>query len=357
MPQEEQPDPKFTDRAHVYGAIRGPGSDWPVDGRWRSCQIGPTICSVPRRNPDDQTAMTQLRQAAQSQASVCTFGQARSMGLSPGAIRRLVDSGRWLRMHRGVFLTASGPPTLAARMWAAHVALGTASVVAGSAAGHHWGLLDGELSLDEPIRMLLPDRIRRSAPGIIVRRVPNPSSMAHPSRLPPVLSVEHAVVDLVALASTDAVAIEMVLRACRLHVTTPQRILEVVAGTARVRRRGLIRSICTEVRAGVTSPLEIRYARDVVRQHGLPRGTCQAPARSANSRSAYRDVLYEEFGVIGELDGRLGHEAESEVFRDQWRDNAATLTGAATLRYGWLGVTGHSCQVAVQVSALLRVRG
>ena len=125
----------------------------------------------------------------------------------------------------------------------------------------------------------------------------------------------------------------------------------------RVRRRRLIESVCAEVRAGVTSQLETRYDAKVVRPHGLPRGTRQAPARSQDSGTIYRDIHYEEFGVIVELDGRLGHEAESEVFRDHARDNAATLTGAATLRFGWLGVVGQPCPIAVQVATLLQIRG
>ena len=130
-----------------------------------------------------------------------------------------------------------------------------------------------------------------------------------------------------------------------------------MAGLPRVRRRKLIESVCADVTAGSTSPLEIRYVAKVVRPHGLPRGAGQAPARTPEEGTAYRDILYEEFGVIVELDGRLGHEAESEVFRDHTRDNAATLTGAATLRFGWLGVVGQPCRIAAQVATLLHIRG
>jgi hypothetical protein len=48
---------------------------------------------------------------------------------------------------------------------------------------------------------------------------------------------------------------------------------------------------------------------------------------------------------------------ESAVFRDQYRDNAATLTGAATLRYGWLAIVGEPCEVALQVVVLLQGQG
>ena len=38
-------------------------------------------------------------------------------------------------------------------------------------------------------------------------------------------------------------------------------------------------------------------------------------------------------------------------------DNAATLSGDATLRYGWLATVGQSCDVAAQVGSLLQLRG
>lgn len=297
-----------------------------------------------------------LRIAAETQSMVCTYEQARAAGLSPGAIRRRVDSGRWHRLHKGVFQIVPEPPGISARMWAAHLTLGPLSVAAGAAAGHYWGLLDGEHPPGRPVRMLLEDSIRRGASGIEVRRVQDPLSRAHPSRRPPLLTVEHAVLDLVAIASSDSDAVEVVLRSCRLRLTTPDRILRAMRTMLRVRRRRLIESVCADSRDGLTSPLEIRYLRDVVLPHGLPRGRGQAPARS-ESGTAYRDILYEGYGVIIELDGRLGHESESGVFRDQSRDNAATLTGAATLRFGWLAVGGQPCSVAAQVATLLRLRG
>lgn len=312
---------------------------------------------MPRKNASEGAALTRLQRVAVPQSMVCTHQQARAAGLSPGAIRRLVDSGRWRRLHKGVFQVVAEPPGISARMWAAHLALGPLSVAAGAAAGHYWGLLDGQHPPDRPVRMLLEDSIRRSARGIEVRRVQDPLSRAHPSRQPPVLTVEHAVLDLVAVAWSDSEAVEIVLRSCRLRLTTPDRILRTMRTMLRVPRRRLIESVCADSMAGLTSPLEIRYHKDVVLPHGLPTGRGQAPARAVDSGTAYRDILYEEYGVIVELDGRLGHEAESEVFRDKDRDNAATLTGAATLRFGWMAVVGQPCGVAAQVATLLRLRG
>ncbi len=101
------------------------------------------------------------------------------------------------------------------------------------------------------------------------------------------------------------------------------------------------------------SPLELNYARDVERAHGLPRGKRQLRSRRG---SYYRDVTYEEFQLIVELDGRLGHDGLGR-FRDMRRDNLAILMGQLTLRYGWFDVVDRPCQVAWEVAAVLAARG
>jgi hypothetical protein len=242
-------------------------------------------------------------------------------------------------------------------MWGAHLALGPASVVAGVAAGQYWGLLEEDPRRRDPILMLVPEQSHLRTPGIRTRRVPDPGARAHPARLPPVLTVEHTVLDLVGAAATDAAAIEIVLRACRIKLTTPDRLRVLIERLPRLRRRGLLESLCTEVQVGVTSHLELRYAADVARAHGLPPARGQVRASSFRGCTVYRDVVYGEYGVLVELDGRLGHEEETSVMRDHFRDNDAALSGWATLRFGWLSVGGSRCEVALQVRSLLQLRG
>jgi hypothetical protein len=312
---------------------------------------------MPRRNPSLSRALDRVHAIAAQQAGAATTAQAREAGLPPDAIRRLLSTGRWTSPHRGVYLTEQANGGLASRMWAAHLALGLRSVVGGTAAARYWGLTDEELSPGEEITMVLPDGCRRSARGVRVTRVPDPAALAHPARTPPLLSVESTVLAAVASASSDTLAVDVILRSCRLRLTTPDRLLAAAAQRRRLRRRELVKSVCAEVRAGVTSPLERLYRNRVARAHGLPSGRAQAPSSSQGARRAYRDVLYEPEGVIVELDGRLGHELESDALRDLTRDNHATLTGHATLRFGWVAVAGHACGTAAQVRDLLVLRG
>ena len=70
---------------------------------------------------------------------------------------------------------------------------------------------------------------------------------------------------------------------------------------------------------GVRSGLELRYARDVERAHGLPSAQRQA-RREIAGRAHYRDNWYAEYGVCVEVDGQAYHRDE-QVWKDKRRDN------------------------------------
>ena len=58
------------------------------------------------------------------------------------AARARVDSGRWQRVHRGVFATFSGPLTRSATIWAAWLSCGATSAISHATAAELAGLTD-----------------------------------------------------------------------------------------------------------------------------------------------------------------------------------------------------------------------
>lgn len=100
----------------------------------------------------------------------------------------------------------------------------------------------------------------------------------------------------------------------------------------------------------VRGNLELAHLRDVERAHGLPRGRRNRYRGGLRHRS---DVGY---GVLVELDGRLGHTDEGR-FRDFRRDHDFALRALLTLRYGWHDVAEQPCEVTNQVSTVLQGRG
>ena len=109
----------------------------------------------------------------------------------------------------------------------------------------------------------------------------------------------------------------------------------------------------TDVAEGVRSYLEMHYLRDVERPHGLPKGGRQ---KTRPDLPYITDVKYEKYGLIVELDGRLGHEGEGR-FRDMNRDNQHALRDELTLRYGYFDVVSRPCPMAYQVFGALIRRG
>ncbi|WP_433021809.1 hypothetical protein [Kribbella sp. CA-294648] len=74
------------------------------------------------------------------------------------------------------------------------------------------------------------------------------------------------------------------------------------------------------------------------------------------SEVVYRDVEYTPYGLIVELDGRLGHADALSRWRDMSRDNAAATSGKLTLRFGYQ-LTSLPCATAAQVVAALHRLG
>ena len=177
----------------------------------------------------------------------------------------------------------------------------------------------------------------------------------HPALRPPQTRVEETVLDLAGEAASLDEALGWIFRACGSRRTTAERIASAMARRARMRWRTELAAALGLGAAGVHSLLEFRYVSRVERPHGLPAGTRQFRVTRAGQHQ-YQDVTYQAYGVVVELDGRVAHPAELR-WRDIHRDNATTVAGQRTLRYGWADVSGQPCRAAAQVGGLLSRRG
>jgi very-short-patch-repair endonuclease len=287
------------------------------------------------------------------QHGVLTREQAISAGLSRRLIASRLDSGRWQRLHRGVFATFSGPVPREARLWAAVLRVGEYAVLSHYTAAELWRLADTPSSL---IHLTVPRKAASSViPGLVLHFSSRLAEARHPARLPPRTKLEETVLDLADLAATAEDAVAWPIRACQRRLTTPGRVIAALEGRGRARWRRDVAQAISDIRAGVHSPLELRYARDVERRHRLPRGDRQVCVIRGVTRQ-YIDVRYADYGVIVELDGVLAHSADGRS-RDARRDNANTLDGYQTLRYGWTPVAYHACATALEIFSLLSRNG
>jgi hypothetical protein len=206
------------------------------------------------------------------------------------------------------------------------------------------------------IHLTIPSerRVVRTA-GIVIHRSARASQAVPPTRLPPQTRVEETVLDLADAASDLDDAVAWVTRGLGRRLTTAEKLRAATELRAKMRWRSELAELLSPGAAGVHSPLEWRYHRDVDRPHGLPASQGQARYRRG-SHNEYRDRLYQQYLTAVELHGRVAHPGDTR-WDDIRRDNAAATGGTLTLRYGWLEVTTRPCLVAAEVAQVLSSRG
>jgi len=273
-------------------------------------------------------------------------------------------------VHHGVYAEHVGSLDWHARVSAALLSCGDGAVASHRTAARLHGLLDHD---PHDIEVLIPAnrRIIRPGPIALATQISPPRRIAAPTRIavatcvevasrtassswPSRTTVEHTVLDMAERGSADD-AISWVSKACQRRRTTTARLSEALGQRIRHRWRELLVDALGDVADGVESVLEYRYVRRVERPHGLPRARRQR-ITVIGGRRRRTDNEYEPFGVVVELDGRVGHEGDG-VFRDRTRDNDTTIGGKVTLRFGWADVDAQACEVAQDVAGLLWSRG
>jgi len=284
-----------------------------------------------------------------AQCGVIASWQAEAAGISGRHMRNLELSGRWQRLHFGVYAAFTGQPPRSAGLWAAVLRAGPRAILSHETAAE----LDG-LS-DKPSKVIhvtvRSEQHRQPVAGVVIHRSSRSIAFKQHRPLPPRTATEETVLDLAdATASFDTV-VWLVARACRGGLTTPFLLADSLQLRARARWRGKLREALQDVAEGVHSPLEYRYLHGVERAHGLPRPDRQAEADRQPGR-IFRDIHYRRYGVAVELDGTASHPDEQR-WQDKRRDNAAAADGIFTLRYGWADVTERPCETAREIATVL----
>ena len=284
------------------------------------------------------------------QADVVSREQALGLEVNRRTLDRLVLEGRWTRLSPGIFRTLPGPVPWRSSAWAGVLIGGDAARLGGAAAGHLHGFVTPEPA---DILVLIPlDRARptvdgpwtfaRERPGVRTKRCVDD---------PPRTTVEDTVLDLVHTADDVAAVVDVVTSAVQARLTTAAELREAAERRRTLRHRRVLLGLLADVSEGARSPLEVDFLRDVERAHALRVGR-----RLVRRGGTEADVLYEEYGLLVELDGRAGHSGTGR-FRDLHRDNASTADGLSTLRYGYADVHDRPCEVAGQVGEVLAGRG
>jgi hypothetical protein len=274
-----------------------------------------------------------------------------------GEIQRRLRRREWVRLLPGVFLDHTGEPTWMQRAWAGVLACWPSALTHESSLRATNGPGWSGRSDDLPILLAVErDRRLRTPPGYQLRRVGGLDQRVQWNLGPPRTTFDDAVIDVAAGKTGELAAIETLAEACRARRTTPARLLKTLSRRPRIRNRHLLESVLGDVSAGACSVLEQAYLDRVERSHRLPSGRRQVAA-TTSAGGILRDVEYEAFGLVVELDGRLHHGSARQRDRDLDRDLDAAVDGRRTVRLGWGQVFDRSCHTAQRVGALLAMRG
>jgi hypothetical protein len=294
-----------------------------------------------------------------AQCGIVDRCQALGLGFTVSRIEHRMRTGKWQRVHEGVYATFSGSLSREARLWAAVRRAGDGAMLSHQTAAEVQGLIDRPPGVDIHLTVALRRRPVQGKPvrGIVIHR----SDQSRPqfpggSWKLPRTRIEDTVLDLVATAATFEQGYSWIARAVSRNLVTTAVLRATLANRRRIRWRAWLGDALEDSSDGVNSSLELRYVRDVERAHGLPAGERQA-RRTLGGRTHYKDNWYREYRVVVEIDGPVHHEGERAA-ADRDRDNLNLAADAAqTFRFSPVGITERACESAALVAATLRRNG
>ncbi|HRC40587.1 hypothetical protein [Nostocoides sp.] len=288
------------------------------------------------------------------------------------ALRWQVDSGRWQRLHPGVYVTHNGPIDWHTRAAGAILAVTRPSVTAigkARASGASvatlgertaglagWSAAYVQCLCPRPpalIDVVVPNhRVVTTPQGARVVRSRQQSIVTH--SWPPRTSIESTIVALACSEPLDTV-LALIGRGLQQRATSMPRLCAELAGWSRHPHRGVLRDIMLADADGCESTLELRWLRDVERAHGIPPAVRQLRRVIAGMPRRY-DLDYEHARLRVELDGLAFHD-QSTALVDRQKGNATIAAGLAQLRYGWAEVALRPCATAYELLRVANSRG
>ena len=274
-------------------------------------------------------------------------------GYTPTDIRRAIRRREMQAAHRGVYVTHTGPLTWRQRAWAAVLYAEPAALCGPTVVEPR--LTD---ATDGPIHVAI-DHSRRldPPPGVVVHRIVGLTSQMFAGERPPRLKLEDNALLQAREATSEIEVIGLLTDALGHRGVTTNAVRTALKRHPRLPRRSFVIDLLADADAGTSSVLEHGYLTRVERAHGLPIGRRQT-ARTTPTGTEFRDVEYEAYGLVVELDGRLNHESWRSQGRDADRDlDDLALGGRATARLRWHQVFGTQCRTAARVAQILRSRG
>ena len=275
--------------------------------------------------------------------------------LTAKAIEHKVRSGRWQRVHGGIYLCHDGPVTREQARWIGCLAAGRHAFLAGATAAELCGLRGFAIG---PVHVLLPARRRaRELPsGVVVHRTTRLTALeVNMLGLPPHTTAARSLVDAAAWAPSDETARALVAAGYQQRLVGGEDVERVLGRLGPVPRRALILEAARDARGGAHSLPEAELVRHL-RRARLPLPRLQVRRRDADGRVRYLDGYYEDWKIHIEVDGAQHAEVRA-YWADMRRQNAVWIAGERILRLPAWVVRNRPAEVVDQVRAALLAAG
>jgi very-short-patch-repair endonuclease len=288
---------------------------------------------------------TRVGKIAGAQRNLITLDQLAALGIGRNAIEHRLASGRWQRLHKGVYLIGPAPPTLPARARAAVFSCGEGSVLSHRTAAGLWSLLPAGDELHVSVAGRNPG-LRR---GIRIHRVTDlpPDQLTIRDDLP-LTTPARTICDL---AATEPLRdVEAALAEARIHRLATDRQIKAVIQRARTRPGApIIRTLLRqEDDSGYTRSKAERRLRDLIHQAALERPLFNAPLLGY-----VVDALWPKQRLIVEVDGYTYHSHRAAFERDRRRDQRLIAAGYRVVRVTWIQLRDRPIETITTIAQAL----
>src|SRR5262245_33158607 len=194
-----------------------------------------------------------VREILLAQDGVISRAQVIAAGERDQDIRRRLSRREWGRVHPGVFVDHTGPPTWNQMAWAA-VLFYWPAALEGPSALHAFKVRGYEPRVGAPVHVCV-DRTRtvRRRIGIVVYQVARVESLCRMELSPPRQSVEHALLSVAARKKRLDASVATLADAVQSGRTKADRLRAALDERPKLRHRGILFEMLSDIDQGVRS--------------------------------------------------------------------------------------------------------
>jgi hypothetical protein len=307
--------------------------------------------------PSHDTLDARAARLAQRQAAHLSRAQAHALGFSDSSIKRRLRSGRWERVHPGVYRLAGAPETWLGVTWAALLAAGPSANITHETAVR----LSGSPHVGPvPVTLTVPHGGHHRIEGAVVHQIDDlrPHHVRAIQGLP-ASEPARAVVEVAATLPARRVGRvldDLVFDRRTTLADVSTRLAEVARpGKPGVVPLARLLDERDERRVPAGSALEDALIAALV-AGGLPMPEQQRSLPSTGAVEGVVDAAYPDCRLILEADGRRWHTRVRDLARDHARDAEAARVGWQTLRFLYEEITQDPDAVCATVRDVRAVR-